>query len=287
MIVYYSSWGVGNELFQYAYLRSLAKNNENIFCLGGMEELADGFDLKDLNFHIYIPSRAINSIMRILIFPALYWLAKKRIFNYFEHLRDEKGVYDKKVSKKTGLIPVSIVKQGFFQSEMLFNIDNIKVKTKDHYFQSALKIFNSFPNDRTKVFVHVRRGDYLREFYNNKRGVNLPFSYYSNAISLIENEVNFPYYIFLSDDPEYVEQAFRHISDSDKYISSNHPIVDFSLMTLCKYGIGSNSTFAWWGSYLMKYRKKVFFPKYWHGWREKVESHPGIQPSWSEIIDID
>ena len=102
-----------------------------------------------------------------------------------------------------------------------------------------------------------------------------------------EYEIDSPYYIFLSDDPEYVEQAFQHIDEEYKYISKNSPVVDLSLMSLCEYGVCSNSTFAWWGSYLMNKKQKVFFPKYWLGWRTKTESHPGIQPSWSIVLDID
>jgi len=37
---------------------------------------------------------------------------------------------------------------------------------------------------------------------------------------------------------------------------------------------------------LMKNRKKVIFPKYWFGWRQKIESNSGIQPEWASIIDI-
>jgi hypothetical protein len=37
----------------------------------------------------------------------------------------------------------------------------------------------------------------------------------------------------------------------------------------------------------MKNKKKVIFPKYWYGWKQKIESHVGIQPSWAEVIDIE
>ena len=286
MIIYYSSWGLGNELLQYTYLRSVAKNEEKIFCLGGMDELADSFDLNDPNFYIYSPSRFQNNIIRIIIFPLLCWLAKNRIFNFLAHRRDKNGYFLQTPTKTIGLIPINIVRTGYFQSETLFIWDRIKFTIKDKYVVEALKVFNSFPKHQTKVFIHIRRGDFLKEIYNNKKGVSLPFSYYSKAIKLIEDEVSLPFFIFLSDDYEYVKQAFRHIDDSDKFISTKHPAVDLHLMALCEYGVCSNSTFSWWGSYLMKNSKKVFFPKYWYGWKTKDESHPGIQPSWSEVIDV-
>jgi hypothetical protein len=39
----------------------------------------------------------------------------------------------------------------------------------------------------------------------------------------------------------------------------------FALMTLCEYGVCSNSSFSWWGAYLMKNKKIVIMPKYWYG----------------------
>ncbi|WP_435189513.1 alpha-1,2-fucosyltransferase [Pseudothioglobus sp. nBUS_23] len=286
MIIYYSSWGIGNEFFQYAYLRSISKENEKIFCLGGMQELKEGVELNDSNFFIYTPGRVINSVLRILLFPTLVWLAKKRVFNLYEHRRNDKGFYLYKNSKKKGLIPINFLETDFFQCEYILDFNKIHFELKKKFIQQASEIFSSFPNGRKKVFVHLRRGDYLKETFNNQKGVNLPFSYYKSALEMIKKDIRDPYFIFLSDDSDYVEQAFRHISESDKYISTNHPLVDLALMSLCEYGICSNSTFSWWGSYLMKKKEKVIFPKYWYGWKTKVESHPGIQPSWSSVIEV-
>jgi hypothetical protein len=36
----------------------------------------------------------------------------------------------------------------------------------------------------------------------------------------------------------------------------------------------------------MKERKKVIFPKYWYGWKSKIESHIDIQPSWAKVIEV-
>ena len=53
-------------------------------------------------------------------------------------------------------------------------------------------------------------------------------------------------------------------------------------MILCNYGICSNSSFL---KILIKNRK-IIFPSYWFGWKSRIESHPGIQPSWSDVIDF-
>ena len=92
------------------------------------------------------------------------------------------------------------------------------------------------------------------------------------------------FFIFLSDDAGFVECCFEDIEN--KYISRNSMTVDLAIMSLCLYGIVSNSSFSWWGAYMMKDRKKVVFPKYWYGWKIKVESHVNIQPEWAEVIEV-
>jgi Glycosyl transferase family 11 len=88
----------------------------------------------------------------------------------------------------------------------------------------------------------------------------------------------------LSDDPSYVECCLSEFKN--KIISKNSMGIDLAIMSLCGAGICSNSSFSWWGAYLMKDRKKVIMPKYWYGWKQKKESHVGIQPKWTEVIDI-
>jgi len=58
-------------------------------------------------------------------------------------------------------------------------------------------------------------------------------------------------------------------------------------MSLCEYGVCSNSTFSWWGAYLMKNRKKVIFPKYWLGWKQKIEIPSGIYPEFATILEVE
>jgi hypothetical protein len=176
------------------------------------------------------------------------------------------------------------VKTGFFQTESFFKPESIDFIIKPESEDKAKEVLKSLPDEATKIFVHVRRGDYLFENYRGSRGINLPKEYYFNAFTLLNTKIANPYYIFVTDDSEYVDCCFQHIKN--KYISGESMAVDLSLMSLCEYGVTSNSSFSWWGAYLMKNRKEVVFPKYWYGWKTKTESHPGIQPSWATTIDV-
>jgi hypothetical protein len=91
------------------------------------------------------------------------------------------------------------------------------------------------------------------------------------------------YFIFLSDEPEFIEKEFEYLEN--KIISRNSYEVDFAIMTLCNGAILSPSSFGWWGSYLMKNRDVVFAPKYWLGFRSFIEKHAGSFPSFAKPVD--
>jgi uncharacterized protein YueI len=180
-------------------------------------------------------------------------------------------------------LPFTYVKTGFFQSEKLFVDEKIDFNLKEQYIVKAKNILQTLPKNE-KVFVHLRRGDYISETYQGERGIDLPKQYFIDAIKEIEKNVENPLYIFLTDDYGYVKCCFSDIKY--KFISKESMAVDLALMSLCQNGITSNSSFSWWGAYLMQDRKEVIFPRYWYGWKVKKESHPSIQPSWGKILDF-
>jgi hypothetical protein len=211
------------------------------------------------------------------------FLSKLRLVNSVEQLRIN-DIPQPKVKTSKGILPFFYVKIGFFQTESFFKPESIDFIIKPESEDKAKEILKSLPDEATKIFVHVRRGDYLFQNYQGSRGINLPKEYYFNAMTLLNTKIENPYYIFLTDDSEYVDCCFQHIKN--KYISAENMAVDLALMSLCEYGVTSNSSFSWWGAYLMKNRKEVLFPKYWYGWKTKTESHPGILPKWGALMDV-
>ena len=179
------------------------------------------------------------------------------------------------------------VNTNFFQSEIFFEQDLASassIRVKEKYLAKARQFLLDIPESYTKVFVHIRRGDYLSESYMSERGIDLPKSYYVDAINLIKGRIKNPFFIFLSDDPLWAVDNFQEIEP--KIVSTNSMQVDLAIMTLCEVGVISNSSFSWWGAYLMDERELVIAPKYWYGWKQQIESHPGIQPSFSIVLDI-
>lgn len=242
------------------------------------------FELNDKLLH-QIPSTKIYKIIsNRYIRYILKYLAMSRIIGFCNQIKSN-GYPLSEFHLIKGLLPITYVDTDYFQSERFFNPKKLNFIIKKQHLKKAEKILDSLPSETTKIFVHIRRGDYLFHEYAGIRGINLPREYYENAIQCMCEEINDPYFIFISDDPEYVECCYRDIEN--KYISNNSMYVDVALMTLCDCGIVSNSSFSWWGAYLMYSRNKVIFPKYWFGWKSKIESHPGIQPDWAEVMEVE
>ncbi|WP_319960691.1 alpha-1,2-fucosyltransferase [Methylomonas defluvii] len=276
---------LGNQIFQFAFLTGFAKKNEIIFCIN-MKRFFDAFDCDSGNV-INCCNRYVIYLMRQVVIPYLIRpLANLRVFGYVEQVKYEDGIPHASYEYKKGGVPLSFVNTDFFQSESFFNLDSFcnKVKIKAQYLTTASQFLSDIPLEYCRVFIHVRRGDYLNEKFMGERGIDLPNSYFFYAIKLIKSKVKNPFFIFLTDDPSYVERSFKEINS--KIISKNSAAVDLAIMSLCDSGIISNSSFSWWGSALMKDKHVVVVPKYWYGWKQKIDSHPNIYPSWGVVIDV-
>jgi len=237
MIIIIGGGRLGNQIFQYAFAKNIEPNKT--FILGAnLENLKELFKIEDTM--ILAPD---NRIIKYIIWKIgrifLKILGKIRLFDYYEQ-RKQTTYLDQYIYKKGLLSFVKIVNFGYYQSEKFFK-KNIKEKLviKDKYLKKAFQIINNFRN-KDLIFVHIRRGDYVN------LDASLPKEYYQKSIDYFINKLKNPYFIFLSDDIEWVKREFSYLKDL-AYFSNNGLYVDFALMTLCEYGVMSNSTFSYWG----------------------------------------
>src|ERR1019366_8966159 len=110
---------------------------------------------------------------------------------------------------------------GFFQSEDFFKSGGVlsKIRIKDQYVLEASQFLAEIPSDYSRVFVHIRRGDYTNQIFMGTRGIDLPKRYFEKGIAIITREIKNPFFVFLSDDPSYVECCFEDVEP--KLISRN------------------------------------------------------------------
>lgn len=264
---------LGNQIFQYVFLKTIQQNDEKII-VSGFEELKEVFEINDI-----LNVNKKNKWLRILLFrickPILDYLADKKIINSIR-IEHEKilNTYRREVNNyryiKGFFSSFCYVKLGFFQSESFFKKDLIKeLKIKDECSIKANKFLNHLKKTY-KIFIHVRRGDYKNFKIYGKESL-LPMSYFHDQIKwFLENKKNV-YFVFLSDEVGFIEKEFKYLDN--KIISKNSPKVDFAIMTLCNGAILSPSSFGWWGGYLIKDKDVIFAPKYWLGFNSSINYH--------------
>lgn len=145
---------------------------------------------------------------------------------------------------------------GFFQSEIYFSeIAGLVKKAISPPLGFSTTVREG------SVSMHVRRTDYLKS--NGFHPVQ-DVSYYEKAISSIGEYSDL--YVF-SDDPEWCEKTLRF--DRMTVVDGNDEVEDLWTMSSCRDNIIANSSFSWWGAWINPNpNKKVVYPKKWFGFSD-------------------
>lgn len=175
---------------------------------------------------------------------------------------------------------------GTWQSEKFF-IDAKKMVRQVFVFNESLlsgetlELKNRILAENS-VSIHIRRGDYLNNQYNNGFAGVCTEEYYSKAIDLITKKVDQSVYYVFTDDKDWVSEHFK--IENAIYVNINSgedSWQDMYLMSRCKHNIIANSSFSWWGAWLNANPDKIVIaPKLW--WR--LFEHDDVVPeSWIRI----
>ncbi len=134
------------------------------------------------------------------------------------------------------------------------------------------------------VSIHIRRGDYVTDPKTHAyHGVCSP-EYYVNAIKHITEVVGeSPHFFIFTDD---IIWAKKHLNLENVTFVSGNGLPDYEelmLMSACKHNIIANSSFSWWGAWLNKNTKKIVIaPKEWFAHRQKNDTDI-VPSSWIRI----
>lgn len=289
MILFFADGRLGNQIFQYAFLNTIAKKNDEQIIVSGFEELKEVFEINDI-INLNKKNRWLRVFLHRICKPIFCFLSNKKIISSIsvnhEHVMEKYRREMTTYSKNKGFFTsFTFVKLGFFQSEAFFDKKIVKqLIIKEKYLNKANNFLKSIPSNQNKIFIHIRRGDY-KNFPVYGKSTLLPISYYKEQINWFLKNKEKCFFVFLSDEPEFVKKEFKHIDN--KLISSDNSVgVDLAIMTLCNNAILSPSSFGWWGSYLMKNRDVVFAPKYWLGFNSELEYHKNSDPVFAKKITI-
>ena len=280
--------GLGNNMFEYASAKSLAKKKKYKF-----------FYVPQRNFKFYL-----KQLKKILVFLFLgkkdlfkKQLSKKDLSTYFKleesfiklifynfiwNIKKEK--YKKKYKYKK-LFNESInsdsiredfysvsdwtdLDGGFCSEKYFIDRDSIlKWFTPNNYYQKKIdNIEKDFYLEKDmRCCVHIRRGDALfmdKGCAYKNLGWSVPKEYYDFIFNKLGTDL---LYIFVSDDPEWALDKFNYLPNKI-FLKDNPEVVDMFIFSLCKYNVLSRGTFSWWGAWLNQtFNKVVYAPKYFLG----------------------
>ena len=251
-----SNGRLGNQMFQYAALRGIAAKRGYDWCIP-----PDTYDHKD-NYGLFETFELSNVKDSNIGFVNGEYI-QENDHSFIPEFFDE--------------CPDNVSLDGYFQTEKYFkNIE--KEIREDFQFQDDIynpckEMMDSLGEGR-KLFLHIRRGDpKLPWAYVNLQNAHpvQTWEYYEEALSHFPDDI--PVFVF-SDVIEWCKE--QEFFQPDRFILSETldefadgqrvPWIDLCLMSMCTDAIIANSSFSWWGAWLIDNPEKtVIAPKKWFG----------------------
>jgi Glycosyl transferase family 11 len=251
--------GLGNQMFQYAFGRSLSMQRYDPLKFVWSRSTWDyGLD-------------AYNTRIELVNPPIHAPVYEEPGFAY-DHgvMTSLKGSYYK----------------GYWQSPKYFSkyADELRQELTPKVIRPEVKDRASELRAENSVFVHVRRGDYTNPGTKDFHGL-MPSEYYREAQNYLREKLNKPTFYYFSDDPKWVtDNLYIDFSLGEQVLGGTGNLhEDLYLMRNCRHGIGANSTFSWFGNWLGEHPDRVSIaPKKWFT-NESIDTADLIPPHWIRL----
>lgn len=260
--------GLGNQMFQYAFVEALRSQGREVACNLGFYRSNKGvmpfvldsvFRSVELN---EIEDEEFNKVnekwKNIKCDPLKKAEFEERLSERFFWVESGHCLYDENVFKTQNCVYV-----GYWQTEKYF------YKLRERLLQcfsfqvqeEKLKKLGEYIDSQNYVSVHIRRGDF-QQLETHKV---CTLSYYIEAMKYVKKNCNDVKFIFFSDDMDWVKENFeeKEVLLCEKgMFECYQDWYDMYLMTRCRGNIIANSSFSWWGAWLSG-NDLVISPKVW------------------------
>lgn len=297
MIIVKITGGLGNQLFQYAFARSVSLHLKTEFKL----------DINPFTTYYKIRKYSLNhfntkqQFAKDLDFFGFVWLIKQnKLFNiFYKYLRLKSKLmpfyypqrifhFDPRVFSKN-----RTYFDGFWVTEKYFkNIESI--------LREELTLVNPFSKENQTILEEIKKTNavsiHVRRYIKNadkKFGATSELhgtcsvDYYKKAIKHIKQYENDPHFFVFSDNYEWAVNNFKHLPYKMTFLNNTDEkdYEDLILMASCKHNIIANSTFSWWGAWLNPNKNKIVIApsKWFNNVKENVDTEDVIPESWIKI----
>lgn len=287
MILVRLKGGLGNQMFQYAFAKSL-QSRTNAAVKLEMHSLLNrnkgDFVYRDYDlpiFNVKLPLHTSHSVLKkisdlkVSRLTRLVQKIRLKKFNvivepHFHHSKDimkpnDNGLYD-----------------GWWQSHLYFEGIETALR-KDFSFSNAVEE-NSFQIKRkiqesNAVCLNVRRTDFLQNDVLNSTDLN----YFIRGVDYVKNHVEDPHFFVFSDDIEWCKEYIKPHAPMT-VVDHSHKGYKFGnylqLMSMCDHFIIPNSSFAYWAVWLRNNHEGIVVaPKNWFANEEYITTDL-VRDSW-------
>jgi hypothetical protein len=252
---FYPGQGLGNQLWLYAVVRSIAKRNDYEWGIQS-PNVFKGRKFMELDMGERVIGLKSSAPRNLKPLGVKHVYAEKRLVH---------------ASEKYDITP--------FQEEVLHIGDKTKIEgvfqCEDYILSIRKEITEAFsdrnPRLRTKgiCYIHFRGGDFAPH-----PTLLLGKKYYDAAIREIRSIDPIVEFRVITNDTALARKYFPKFSIESKFVDGeiqSGPSVnldsrigeDFRKLQNCDYLITSNSSFSWWAAWTNKNAKAVIAPKYW------------------------
>lgn len=289
--------GLGNQMFQYAFARSL------VHSYGG-RIVFDESAYRNGKFH--------NSLVNFMLAPNLVFFSehsisilfskiKAKVFRRLKFFSQDNyermvrwGIYAQcRTDYFNAAIPpvrrVNYITGNWLSHKFNGNIRDILVsdfKITRQPSESNAIMLNKILSSNS-VCLHIRRGDYCSSQWSSKLLV-CDYNYYNRAIEYVKSMVKDPVFFVFSNNHEDIEWIRNNYTFSAQLVYVDLSNVDYEelrLMIACRHFILSNSTFSYWAQYLSSNPNKIVVsPKSWNNGVWNVDDI--IMDDWHLIENI-
>ena len=174
MKIFFPVGRLGNHLYQFIYVLSKTKKNEVI--ITSYSNFFDVFDFDD-RIIIKVPKYVRFFVRRVFNLLRDYKLIGRIHQNEF--IRDGYTYHSDVVSKSDGYFTsIHSMDDGYFMADNLLDQDVIgSLAIKEKFLKDAQSFIKGVDNEKKKIFIHVRRGDYKVWGVLGNTDTTLPISY--------------------------------------------------------------------------------------------------------------
>lgn len=286
MIISKIKGGLGNQMFQYAVAKSIAKHNNTEFKLDISFYPKQSLRNYELNLFNIEENIATNKESNMLGGKEgfLFKVKKKLGFNNKKPKTYCKEDEVKPVFNESLFECSDKYLDGYWADEKYFkNIrtDIINDFTPKNDISADAQNYLKDISETNSISLHVRRGDYVQNSHTNSFHGTCSIQYYIKAIEYIKEKIEKPTFFIFSDDIVWCKENFDFL-DNKVFVDKTHTSIDdLTLMKKCKHNIVANSTFSWWGAWLNENESKIVIaPQVW------LISQPEINIACSSWIKL-